>query len=130
MKRLAAEGHTIVLPCRSMKKSLDAVESLSSFGGNLLAAECDLASLSSIQKFAKELPSIIGDKKIDVLCLNAGLSRDTGATECIRTEDGFELTGQLSKQQLLASQHTNPTNLSLIQTTFCSWNKSLRALCA
>jgi NAD(P)-dependent dehydrogenase (short-subunit alcohol dehydrogenase family) len=77
-----------------MKKSLDTVESLSSLGGNLVAAECNLASLASIQKFAKELPSLIADKKIDVLCLNAGLSRNTAATDCARTEDGFELTGK------------------------------------
>lgn len=91
-KRLAAEGHTIILPCRTMKKSLDTVDSLSSLGGNLIAAECDLASIQSIKSFAKDLPSLLGGKKIDVLGLNAGLARDTSAKDCARTADGFELT--------------------------------------
>lgn len=99
IKRLASDGHTIVLPCRTMKKSLATVESLSSLGGNLIAAECNLASLRSVQKFAKELPSLIGDKKVDVLGLNAGLIRDTNAQDCARTEDGFELTSECSATQ-------------------------------
>lgn len=93
-KRLASAGHTICLPARTLSKSEKAVEELKSTvsGGNLIAAECDLASLASIQQFAKNLPGLIGDKKIDILCLNAGLSRDTSSTECLRTKDGFELT--------------------------------------
>lgn len=92
-KKLALAGHTIVLPCRTMQKSLDAVERLEPTGGNFIAAECDLASLESVRKFAKGLPALIGDTKIDTLCLNAGMSRSSSATDVVRTVDGFELTG-------------------------------------
>jgi NADP-dependent 3-hydroxy acid dehydrogenase YdfG len=94
VKRLASAGHTIVLPCRTMEKSMNAIERLQSTSGNLIAAECDLASLKSVQNFARELPNLIGNKKIDVLALNAGISRSTSATDVARTSEGFELTGK------------------------------------
>ncbi|CAB9524931.1 Protochlorophyllide reductase A, chloroplastic [Seminavis robusta] len=93
VKRLSADGHTVVMPCRTMEKSLGAIQRIGSTAGNLVPAECDLASLASIQAFAKELPSLLGsNKKIDILGLNAGLARDTSAVDVARTKDGFELT--------------------------------------
>jgi len=91
-KRLASAGHTIVLPSRTLEKSKKAVDELKSIGGNPIAAECDLTSLASISQFSKDLPNLLGNKKIDVLCLNAGIARSTSAKDCARTKDGFELT--------------------------------------
>jgi protochlorophyllide reductase len=86
-KRLAQQGHKIVLVCRTMEKAQSTIDSLKDFGGTLVPAECDLTNLSSIQSFAKSL-----DVKIDRLCLNAGVARNIAATDCARTADGFELT--------------------------------------
>lgn len=90
-KRLASQGHRIVLACRTQDKAERAVSALSEYGGSLIPAECDLASLASIQRFSDRLPSLI-DSKIDSLCLNAGLCRNTAASDVARTVDGFELT--------------------------------------
>jgi protochlorophyllide reductase len=90
-KKLAADGHTIVLACRSLEKATGAAERIKATAiasSSLIPAECDLASLNSIRKFASE----IGNMNIDVLCLNAGLSMNTNDKEINRTEDGFELT--------------------------------------
>jgi NAD(P)-dependent dehydrogenase (short-subunit alcohol dehydrogenase family) len=92
-KRLARRGHRLVLACRTISKAQVTARGLSDYGGTLIPAECDLASLSSIQSFALQLPTLIGNSKIDCLCLNAGLCRNTAAsTEIVRTADGFELT--------------------------------------
>jgi protochlorophyllide reductase len=90
-KKLAAAGHTLILPCRTMDKAVATVQEIG--GKNCIPAECDLADLSSIQKFGSELPSLLGTgTKLDIACLNAGLARATGATDVARTKDGFELT--------------------------------------
>jgi protochlorophyllide reductase len=93
--RLAAQGHTIVLACRSLQKAQETATRLGdSSGGKLIPAECNLASLASIDAFAQQLPSLLGgDAKVDTLCLNAGLCRNVAATDVARTADGFELTG-------------------------------------
>jgi hypothetical protein len=95
-KRLASQGHNLVLACRTIEKARDAADRLKEYGGNLIPAECDLASLRSIDKFSAALPNLVGNGKIDALCLNAGLSRNTADKDCARTEDGFELTGRYS----------------------------------
>jgi protochlorophyllide reductase len=101
-KRLAAAGHTLVLACRTEAKAQAAVdrireqvfESQESKGGILIPAECDLADLQSIRTLAENIPDLIDGKRIDTLCLNAGLSRNTASTDCARTKDGYELTGE------------------------------------
>jgi protochlorophyllide reductase len=93
--RLAQQGHTLVLPCRTFDKSAETVKQLQTqvSSGTLIPAECNLASLESIQSFSKELPSLLsGDKLLDTVCLNAGLARNTAATDVLRTAEGFELT--------------------------------------
>jgi protochlorophyllide reductase len=90
-KRLAPLGHRIVMACRSKQKALNAIEQIGN--GNLIAAECDLANLDSIKAFTEELSGLIGGAKVDRLCLNAGLARNTASKDCARTVDGFELTG-------------------------------------
>lgn len=91
-KRLASQGHRIVLACRTMEKATEAVEKLKGYGGSLIAAECDLASMNSIKAFADMVPSLTSFNKLDVLCLNAGIARNTEAKDVARTADGFELT--------------------------------------
>lgn len=97
-RRLAPLGHNIVLACRSREKALNAIERVGN--GNLIAAECDLASLASIKAFVDKLPGLIGDGKVDRLCLNAGVARNTASTDCARTVDGFELTGKRTTEML------------------------------
>jgi short chain dehydrogenase len=92
---------TIVLACRTMDKAREAIDKIqSSTSGSgtlrLVPAECDLTSLDSIQRFAAELPKSIDSRSIDSLCLNAGISRNTAATDVARTREGFELTGTCS----------------------------------
>jgi len=96
-KRLAQQGHRLVLSCRTQAKAEDAVERLikeeSTSSALLVPAECNLASTASIRAFADRLPTLIGGQ-VDCLCLNAGVSRNTAAKDVARTADGFELTGK------------------------------------
>lgn len=97
-KRLITKGHTIILACRSMDKAQDAMNRIQqdaavAMNGKFIPAECDLADLSSIQRFVSGIGS---NTKIDTLCLNAGVARNTAATDCARTKDGFELTGTIT----------------------------------
>ena len=93
-KRLASQGNNLVLACRTIEKARDAASRLEEYGGNLIPAECDMASLKSIDTFANNLKSLIGNSSVDALCLNAGIARNTAAQDCARTSDGFELTGE------------------------------------
>ncbi len=64
--------------------------------------ECDLADLKSIDKFVNDLKKTTttsnGDNKssasssFDAVCYNAGVARNTEATDVLRTAQGFELT--------------------------------------
>lgn len=93
---LTQMGHNLILPCRTYQKSADACRRLEvqrSQGGSLIPAECDLASLSSVANFAKQVPTFLPEGQLlDTVCLNAGLSRNTEAKDVLRTEEGFELT--------------------------------------
>jgi protochlorophyllide reductase len=93
-KLLLDAGHTLILPCRNFDKAVATAQRLDSEKTNrVIPAECNLADLSSIEKFSKELPSILSSgKKLDIMCLNAGIARATSATDVARTQDGFELT--------------------------------------
>ena len=99
--RLASRGHKIILACRTAAKANDTVDrikaDLADSGSKvddsaLIPLECDLASLRSIDAFAKNVKAALGDGDIDSLCLNAGLARNTAATDVLRTADSFELT--------------------------------------
>ena len=95
--KLAKQSHTLVLPCRSLDKSVGTARSILEQvpDAKLLPAECDLANLASVRAFAKELPSLVGkDTTIDTVCLNAGLARNAQAKDIVRSVDGFELTGE------------------------------------
>mmetsp|Transcript_9672 Transcript_9672/g.20856 ORF Transcript_9672/g.20856 Transcript_9672/m.20856 type:complete len:407 (-) Transcript_9672:150-1370(-) len=92
------QDYTIVLACRTLAKAQGAVDRIlsssaaSPSSSTLIPAECDLSSQASIQAFSQQLPQLLETPKIDALCLNAGLARNTGATDVERTQDGFELT--------------------------------------
>jgi hypothetical protein len=106
-KRLIVKGHTIILACRSMEKAHHAIDRIQqdigvAMSGKLIPSECNLADLSSIQKFAAD---ITANYKTDTLCLNAGVARNTAATDCARTKDGFELTGTYVLQYYWYSVH-------------------------
>lgn len=99
--RMATRGHKIILACRTAAKANGTVDrikaDLAEAGSDtanldLVSLECDLASLRSIDSFVKSVKPVIGEGGIDSLCLNAGLARDTAATDVARTKDGFELT--------------------------------------
>ena len=96
--RMASRGHKIILACRTAAKANDAVDRILADSGSkvddsdLIPLECDLASLRSIDAFAKNVKAALGDGGIDSLCLNAGLARNTAATDVLRTEEGFEVT--------------------------------------
>jgi hypothetical protein len=100
----AGDGHTLVLACRSLQKAQETAARLGDNNNNnnnnrLIPAECNLASLASIDAFAQQLPALLGGgagskgAKVDTLCLNAGLCRNVAAKDVARTTDGFELTG-------------------------------------
>jgi NAD(P)-dependent dehydrogenase (short-subunit alcohol dehydrogenase family) len=91
-KRLAEKGHTVILGCRTLEKAQNAAERIRAVvsAGTLIPAECNLASLASVKKFASEL----NVDKLDVVCLNAGLALDAQGSEIQRSTDGFELTGE------------------------------------
>jgi NAD(P)-dependent dehydrogenase (short-subunit alcohol dehydrogenase family) len=106
-------GTVIVLACRTLAKAKDAIQRISqSTSSNaadgvimatLIPAECNLANLQSIRQFSEDLPKLLSEyntnnnnnkkpPKINVLALNAGIARNVNAKECVRTDDGFELT--------------------------------------
>jgi hypothetical protein len=103
--RLAKAGHNLILPARSLEKSKNTVEKLKTLStepitGSLLAAECNLASMASISTFVAKLPQLLGEgQMLDTVCLNAGLARNTDATDVLRTEEGFELTGMIGDKR-------------------------------
>jgi hypothetical protein len=93
-KILTEKGHTLILACRTLAKSQDAIERVKEQApvfGQMIPAECNLASLESIKSFVEGLP----DQKLDIVCLNAGVSLNVDEKQIQRTADGFELTGEL-----------------------------------
>jgi hypothetical protein len=89
---LAERGHTIVMACRTYQKAQDAATRVkeTTTTGTLIPAECNLASLASVDSFVRDLKV----ENLDVVCLNAGLALNTEDKQIQRTPDGFELTGR------------------------------------
>jgi protochlorophyllide reductase len=107
---------TLILACRTQAKADGAAQQIrkqvpSNSNNNnnnkiayeLIPMECDLADLSSIRAFAEQLPnrmkqpgsssSSAAASFLDVVCYNAGISRNADASTPIeRTRDGFEST--------------------------------------
>ena len=87
--KLAAQGHTVTLACRTLAKAQAAAQALAAASAaplRLRPAECDLSSLASVRAFAASAAG-----PVDVLVANAGLQY-TGDAAVHRTADGFEET--------------------------------------
>ena len=95
-KILTAAGHRVTCACRTQAKADAAATACMEWagahagrtGGTARGAECDLASLQSIRRFAESCKGA----SLDSLVLNAGLARGTAETEPRRTAEGFEET--------------------------------------
>jgi len=95
-KILTAAGHRVTLACRTQAKADAAAAACMEWsgshatrsGGIAKGAECDLASLESIRRFAESCKG----SPLDSLVLNAGLARGTAETDVKRTAEGFEET--------------------------------------
>jgi len=95
-KILTAAGHRVTLACRTQAKADAAAAACMEWsgshatrsGGIAKGAECDLASLESIRRFAESRKG----SPLDSLVLNAGLARGTAETDVKRTAEGFEET--------------------------------------
>ena len=87
-KRIAEEGHQVILACRNMEKGSIAAATIKSAtgNGNIEARQLDLASLSSVREFAEEMK----DTVIYALDNNAGIA---GMKKGI-TDDGYDIVFQ------------------------------------
>ena len=93
--KLAARGYSVTLACRTLAKAEDAKRRIlenaaaSPAGLDLVPAECDLADLASVRRFAASWHA--SGAPLDVLVLNAGVQY-SGDDNIRRTVDGFEIT--------------------------------------
>jgi len=87
---LAHRGARVILACRNIKKADSVKEMIVKESGNenVVVRELDLASLSSVRKFAAEI--LKSESRLDVLINNAGCV----TLEKTLTEDGLELQMQ------------------------------------
>lgn len=87
-KRIAEEGHQVILACRNMEKGSIAAATIKSAtgNGNIEARQLDLASLSSVREFAEGMK----DTVIYALDNNAGIA---GMKKGI-TDDGYDIVFQ------------------------------------
>jgi NAD(P)-dependent dehydrogenase (short-subunit alcohol dehydrogenase family) len=86
-RMLAEHGAHVILACRNADKAKDAVASIEKTavkGAKVEAMSLDLASLSSVERFAGELSGKV--ERLDALLNNAGLM----ALPYGKTADGFE----------------------------------------
>jgi protochlorophyllide reductase len=97
---------TLILACRTQAKADGTAQQIrtqvpnnnnNNIAYELIPMECDLADLSSIRAFAEQLPKRMKQQQassfLDVVCYNAGISRNADASTPIeRTRDGFEST--------------------------------------
>ena len=84
---LAKRGAKVIIGCRNLKRADVALEEIRQESGNtdVHLKEIDLSSLSSVNKFAKEI--IANEERLDILINNAGIA----FVEQNKTEDGFEM---------------------------------------
>lgn len=98
--RFAAQGHRVLLACRTKEKAAYAIRQAmqqqplmaAEEKDLLIPFECNLASLQSISSFVQKVASTVNDNKIDVVALNAGIARNVASKDVLRTTEGFELT--------------------------------------
>ena len=84
---IAMRGARVIIACRNENKALDALNYIKtgSANDNVVFKQLDLASLSSVRRFASEV--LREEERIDVLINNAGVM----FTPHLLTENGFEM---------------------------------------
>eukprot|EP00227_Mantoniella_beaufortii_P011163 CAMPEP_0197591342 /NCGR_PEP_ID=MMETSP1326-20131121/13020_1 /TAXON_ID=1155430 /ORGANISM="Genus nov. species nov., Strain RCC2288" /LENGTH=271 /DNA_ID=CAMNT_0043156747 /DNA_START=159 /DNA_END=970 /DNA_ORIENTATION=- len=96
--KLAAMGYNVTLACRSLAKAQDAKQRMEDdaaagtggpITGAIIPAECNLADLASVRRFAAGWHA--SGQPLDVLVLNAGV-QFSGDNDMRKTADGFEIT--------------------------------------
>jgi NAD(P)-dependent dehydrogenase (short-subunit alcohol dehydrogenase family) len=73
---LARRGAALILPCRSLRRGEQAVQSLRSSTGaapRVALVEMDLEDLDSVRRGALEIAQAAGERRLDLLVENAGL---------------------------------------------------------
>lgn len=78
----------VVLACRSIDKTNEAVKSITVGNENIEISQLDLADLNNIQDFVKRW----GNRRIDCLALNAGVHTGYAKEHVVRSKQGFETT--------------------------------------
>ncbi|CAH2071132.1 unnamed protein product, partial [Iphiclides podalirius] len=86
-KDLAARGARVILACRSEERGTDARDRIikATDNNNIHYRHLDLASLSSVRKFAEEF--LQNENRLDILINNAGVF----GSDNVKTEDGLLL---------------------------------------
>ena len=86
---LAKRGARVIMACRDLAKGEAALNDIAEKTGStkLVLKQLDLASLSSIRKFAEDINN--SEPELHVLINNAGVSCPSQLT---KTDDGFEMT--------------------------------------
>lgn len=84
---LAKRGARIILACRDMKKANEAADKIRQLTNNkqIESGHLDLADLSSVRQFSKEMTSKLD--RLDILINNAGIMM----CPSWKTKDGFEM---------------------------------------
>ena len=78
----------VVLACRSIDKTNEAVKSITVGNENIEISQLDLTDLNNIQDFVKRW----GNRRIDCLALNAGVHTGYVKEHVVRSKQGFETT--------------------------------------
>ncbi|CAB9521852.1 Protochlorophyllide reductase A, chloroplastic [Seminavis robusta] len=87
-KQLIAEGHTVYHACRSDARAQHAAEQA---GGGVALKACNLSDFDSVKAFAQDVQTRV--HRLDVVCLNAGMSPSTSIQEPpFLTQQGYEPT--------------------------------------
>ncbi|OSX70029.1 hypothetical protein BU14_0946s0006 [Porphyra umbilicalis] len=92
-RSLAAAGATVFVGCRRTSQAdgivaaATAAAAANGRGGSVTAVTLDLTDLASVRAFAESVKTALGDRRLDVLILNAGVM----ACPLSRTAHGWEL---------------------------------------
>ncbi|CAG0895587.1 unnamed protein product [Cyprideis torosa] len=94
VRALALHGAHVFLGCRNTETGQEAVRQIEEEkeGVKCEVIKCDLSRLASVRHAAQSLRNRLGERKLDVLILNAAVS----ILPFQITEDGFEITYQVN----------------------------------
>ncbi|RWS12751.1 retinol dehydrogenase 12-like protein [Dinothrombium tinctorium] len=90
-KDFAKREAKVIIACRSLERGKAAADKITEITGNknVLAKECDLASLKSVRNFVDDF--LNSEERLDILICNAGIGGVFGRN---LTEDGIEIQFQ------------------------------------